>query len=181
VLNEPRLLDLSNALFTSTCSWLVHIASLTDETENEERIEMIKELPILSKPNRQLSYIPEFIMENITNFLTFLGRFNVQLFEVNFLFILFKKNDFILIFLKSLSSVNEYVTLVLVFMGDATRLRNPHLRAQLAEALEAILPNKQHGGGRTLNRFVRLNLSEFFLFFFYQFICGGDFHQSSSN
>ena len=27
------------------------------------------------------------------------------------------------------------------------------LRAQLAEAFEAILPNKQHGGGRTINRF----------------------------
>jgi ubiquitin conjugation factor E4 A len=132
VLNEPRLLELSNALLTATCSWLVHLAQLTDETANDERIEMIKQLPILSKPNRQLSYIPEFIMENITNYLTFLGRFNVQLFE-------------------SLSSVNEYVTLVLVFMGDASRLRNPHLRAALAEALEAILPNKQHGGGRTLN------------------------------
>ncbi len=84
MLNEPRLLELSNALFTATCSWLVHLASLTDETENEDRIEMIKELPITSKSNRQLSYIPEFIMENITNYLTFLGRFNVQLFEVKF-------------------------------------------------------------------------------------------------
>jgi ubiquitin conjugation factor E4 A len=36
-------------------------------------------------------------------------------------------------------------------MGDASRLRNPHLRAALAEAFEAILPNKQNGGGRTLN------------------------------
>ncbi len=87
MLNEPRLLELSNALLTATCSWLVHLAQLTDETANDERIEMIKQLPILSKPNRQLSYIPEFIMENITNYLTFLGRFNVQLFEVNcFLF-----------------------------------------------------------------------------------------------
>ncbi len=84
MLNEPRLLELSNALFTATCSWLVHLASLTDETESEDRIEMIKELPITSKSNRQLSYIPEFIMENITNYLTFLGRFNVQLFEVKF-------------------------------------------------------------------------------------------------
>jgi hypothetical protein len=83
---------------------------------------------------------------------------------------------------KSLSSVHEYVTLVLVFMGDASRLRNPHLRAALAEALEAILPNKQHGGGRTLNRFVRLNLSDlFFLFSYYQFICGSNFYRSSSN
>ncbi|CAF3853159.1 unnamed protein product [Rotaria sp. Silwood1] len=132
VLNEPRLLDLSNSLFNATCSWLVHLASLTNENENEEQMQMIKQLPLTSKPNRQLSYIPEFIMENITNYLTFLGKFNVQLFE-------------------SLPSLNEYVTLVLVFMGDASRLRNPHLRAALAEGLEAILPNKQYGDGRTLN------------------------------
>jgi hypothetical protein len=47
---------------------------------------MIKQLPFTSKPTRELSYIPEFIMENITNYLTFLGRFNVQLFEVIDLF-----------------------------------------------------------------------------------------------
>ncbi len=145
VLNEPVLLDLSNWLFTATSSWLVHLASLTNE--NEEQMQMIKQLPLISKPNRQLSYIPEFIMENITNYLTFLRRFNVQLFEVKFLF---KKNNLYFDILKSLPSINEYVTLVLIFMGDATRLRNPHLRAALAEALEAILPDKQYGHGRTL-------------------------------
>lgn len=86
VLNEPRLLELSNALFTATCSWLVHLASTPDGTVNEERIEMIKQLPLDSIPNRQLSYIPEFILENISDYLTFLGRFNVQLFEVKFFF-----------------------------------------------------------------------------------------------
>ena len=51
-------------------------------------------------------------------------------------------------------------------MGDASRLRNPHLRAALAEAFEAILPNKQHGSGRTLNRFVVLfDETEDFLLF----------------
>jgi hypothetical protein len=90
-------LELSNALFTATCSWLVHIASLTDETANEEQMQIIKQLPFTTKANRQLSYIPEFIMENITNYLTFLGRFNVQLFEVKFFFN--KKNYlYILIF-----------------------------------------------------------------------------------
>ena len=52
-------------------------------------------------------------------------------------------------------------------MGDASRLRNPHLRAALAEALEAILPNKQHGGGRTLNRLIAsFNLIFNFSFYF---------------
>jgi ubiquitin conjugation factor E4 A len=64
------------------------------------------------------------------------------------------------------SSINEYVNLILVFMGDASRLRNPHLRATLAEALEAILPDKQQGSGRTLNRYIiRLFLHLFFQFF----------------
>lgn len=88
MLNEPRLLELSNALFTATCSWLVHLASLPDNTDNEENFQIIKQLPLTGKPNRQLSYIPEFIIENISDYLTFLGRFNVQLFEV----ILFYKN-----------------------------------------------------------------------------------------
>ena len=55
-------------------------------------------------------------------------------------------------------------------MGDASRLRNPHLRAALAEALEAILPNKQHGGGRTLNRLIASFILIFnFLFLFHMF------------
>lgn len=45
---------------------------------------MIKTLPLISKPNRQLSYIPEFIIENIIDFLKCLGRFNVQFFQVRF-------------------------------------------------------------------------------------------------
>lgn len=81
-MNEPRLLELSNALFTATSSWLVHLASLTDQSGNEEQMPMIKQLPLTAKPNKQLSFIPEFIVENITNYLIFLGRFNVQLYEV---------------------------------------------------------------------------------------------------
>jgi hypothetical protein len=36
-------------------------------------------------------------------------------------------------------------------MGDASRLRNPHLRATLAEAFEYILPDEQRSN-RTLNK-----------------------------
>jgi len=87
VLNEPRLLELSNALFTATSSWLVHVASSSNDnhkSEGEEQINKIKKLPLKSEPNRELSYIPEFIMENIIDYLNFLGRFNLQFFEVKF-------------------------------------------------------------------------------------------------
>src|SRR5579871_1011590 len=75
VLNEPHLLDLSNALFTATCSWLVHLASTSDynqKSDGEEQINVIKKLPLTSEPNQQLSYIPEFIIENIIDYLKFL-------------------------------------------------------------------------------------------------------------
>ena len=49
-------------------------------------------------------------------------------------------------------SINEYINLILVFMGDTSRLRNPHLRASLAEALEVILPQKEQSSEQTLNR-----------------------------
>lgn len=52
------------------------------------------------------------------------------------------------------SSINEYINLILVFMGDASRLRNPHLRATLADTLEVILPNEQKNSSRTLNRYI---------------------------
>jgi hypothetical protein len=87
VLNEPRLLELSNALFTATCSWLVHLASSSNDShksEGEEQMNVLKKLPLKSVPNRQLSYIPEFIMENIIDYLKFLSRFNVQFFQVKF-------------------------------------------------------------------------------------------------
>jgi hypothetical protein len=98
VLNEPCLLDLSNALFTATCSWLVHLALSSDhnhQSERDEQMNVIKKLPLTFEPNRQLSYIPEFIMENIIGYLKFLGQFNVKYFEVKlikfyeFLFLMF--------------------------------------------------------------------------------------------
>ncbi|CAF0830173.1 unnamed protein product [Rotaria sordida] len=137
VLNEPYLLELSNALFTATCSWLVHLASSSSnhnqKLDGEEQMNILKKLPLISEPNRQLSYIPEFIMENIIDYLKFLGRYNTQLFQ------------------SIESSINEYINLILVFMGDMNRLRNPHLRATLAEVLETILPNEQENSSRTLN------------------------------
>lgn len=87
MINEPGLLELSNALFSSTCTWLVHIASLPNDyskSENDEQINVLKKLPLDFEPNQELSYIPEFIMDNIVDYLQFISRYNVQFFEVRF-------------------------------------------------------------------------------------------------
>ncbi|CAF4593995.1 unnamed protein product, partial [Rotaria sp. Silwood2] len=101
--------------------------------EGEEKMNVIKKLPLKSESNQELSYISRFIMENIIDYLKFLGRFNIQFFQTIG------------------PSINKYVNIILLFMHDESHLGNPHLRATLAEALETILPPKQHGNSRTLN------------------------------
>ena len=38
--------------------------------------------------------------------------------------------------------LSHLMTFVLVFMGSPERMKNPHLRARMAEALEALMPPK---------------------------------------
>ncbi|KAG5320999.1 UBE4A factor, partial [Pseudoatta argentina] len=70
-----------------------------------------------------LRCIPEFVVENTIGFLCFLRRLSPNTFEeqgVNFL--------------------NPILTEIIVLMESQHRLYNPHLRARLAESLEALLP-----------------------------------------
>ena len=39
--------------------------------------------------------------------------------------------------------ISHFMTFVLVFMGSPERMKNPHLRARMAEALEALMPPKE--------------------------------------
>lgn len=82
VLSEPRLLEFSHAFFIGTASWLIHVASCLKANDYDKTIEPLQSLPLNGLPNQILAYLPEFIVENVVNFLTFLGRFNLQLFEV---------------------------------------------------------------------------------------------------
>lgn len=38
-----------------------------------------------------------------------------------------------------------FITMILIFMGNNQRVKNPHLRANLAEGLESLLPKESHG------------------------------------
>lgn len=67
--------------------------------------------------------IPEFIVENIVCFLVFLRRFNPNLFEEN-----------------GFEHLKVVLTFIVTYMGFPERMKNPHLRARLAEALETLLP-----------------------------------------
>lgn len=70
------------------------------------------------------SCVPEFLIENLASFMSFVRRFSpVTLEEQGF------------------ALLNPVVTQVLVFMGSPQRMRNPHLRARMAECLESLLPH----------------------------------------
>lgn len=56
-------------------------------------------------------------------------------------------------------SINEYIHLILVFMGDMTRLSNAHLRAGLAEALGVIVPNPQDQDDDKDQTLIRLTIN----------------------
>lgn len=70
------------------------------------------------------STIPEFILENIVHYLAFIRHFEGQTIDTD------------------IDTQNNIFTVILVFMGDLGRARNPHLRARLAEGLESLLPKK---------------------------------------
>ncbi|XP_052870320.1 ubiquitin conjugation factor E4 A [Anopheles cruzii] len=79
--------------------------------------------------SRVLKSIPEYILENIVGYLQFSRHFESRLLRVH------------------VEAQNSIFTMVLIFMGSSERIRNPHLRARLAEGLESLLPKESESGG----------------------------------
>ncbi|XP_010143463.1 PREDICTED: ubiquitin conjugation factor E4 A, partial [Buceros rhinoceros silvestris] len=86
-----------------------------------EPAELAFPLPPLQRS--ALAHVPEFFADNLGDFFIFLRRFADDLLETS---------------ADSLEHVLHFVT---VFMGDVDRMKNPHLRAKLAEVLEAVMPH----------------------------------------
>lgn len=63
------------------------------------------------------------MVENIVCFLVFLRRFNPDVFETN-----------------ESKRLKPILTCIVTYMGSPEKMKNPHLRARLAEALETLLP-----------------------------------------
>lgn len=70
--------------------------------------------------------IPEFLVENVVSYLIFLRRFNPKVFEE-----------------QGFQKLGPILTFVLVYMGSQHHLKNPHIRARLAEGLESLLPHQK--------------------------------------
>lgn len=87
--------------------------------------------------------IPEFVIENVICFVVFLRRFSPDVFEQ-----------------EPYEQLEVIMSFLLIFMGSKERMRNPHVRAKLAEVLEALLPQHKDepAGLNTLGAYHRTTL-----------------------
>lgn len=126
-LSEPANDQLLAQFHEATAIWLSQIAAReTLGTNNtfapNDLIEL--KLPLTNAVPIVFQSIPEFIVENIVGYLIFAKHFNNLTIH------------------SDPDITNAVFSLILIFMGSAERVRNPHLRARLAEGLESLLPKK---------------------------------------
>ncbi|XP_029162873.1 ubiquitin conjugation factor E4 A [Nylanderia fulva] len=122
----PEMLQHLARFHAMTAFWLVQV-NLHVITEEEKCFAPKQYIPVTFPlpeivPNT-LRCIPEFIIENTIGFLCFLRRLSPNTFEE-----------------QGSSFLNPILTGIIVLMESQHRLYNPHLRARLAESLEALLP-----------------------------------------
>jgi ubiquitin conjugation factor E4 A len=118
-LSEPEFLTNSCKFHATTATFLNQISYTSDRSRVVDTSK-----PLDSINTESLQILPEFLVENLVDFMTFLKRFQPSFLE--------KIGSFMDVFLANST----------IFMGDKSRMTNTHLRASLAEILEAILPLK---------------------------------------
>ena len=123
---EPGVVQGADGLLSATMSWINRLAALSND---EEAGPSFGELSLPLAPNSSpstspLRHVPELVVNNVIEFVLFTHRFNRPAFA------------------DMEAMLEELLTFIVIFMGDKTRMKNPHLKAQLAELLEAMLPVK---------------------------------------
>nr|KAF6468530.1 ubiquitination factor E4A [Rousettus aegyptiacus] len=116
-MTEPQMLQNCLNLQVSMAVLLVQLAI---GNEGSQPIELTFPLP---DGYSSLAYVPEFFADNLGDFLIFLRRFADDILETS---------------ADSLENVLYFIT---IFTGSIERMKNPHLRAKLAEVLEAVMPH----------------------------------------
>ncbi|XP_062894645.1 ubiquitin conjugation factor E4 A isoform X2 [Mobula hypostoma] len=117
---EPQMLQNCMNLQISSSTILVQFSLGNQGTEYME-----VKFPLLEVEYCMLSHVPEFFAENLGDFFIFLRRFADDILETT--------GD----------SLEQPLNFVTVFMGNVERMKNPHLRAKLAEVLEAVMPHME--------------------------------------
>ncbi|CAI5795489.1 ubiquitin conjugation factor E4 A [Podarcis lilfordi] len=117
-MTEPQMLQNCLHLQVSMAVLLVQLAIGNQGTELVDLT-----FPLSEVEKNALAYVPEFFADNLGDFFIFLRRFADDLLET------------------SADSLEHILHFVTIFTGDVDRMKNPHLRAKLAEVLEAVMPH----------------------------------------
>ncbi|XP_075460323.1 ubiquitin conjugation factor E4 A isoform X2 [Ascaphus truei] len=121
-LTEPQSLQHCLQLQVSTALLLVQLALGNRGTEP-----VALTFPLPGVQHSALAYVPEFFADNLGDFFIFLRRFADEVLETA---------------AETLEQILDFIT---VFTGNVERMKNPHLRAKLAEVLEAVMPHLEQG------------------------------------
>ncbi|KAH8409884.1 hypothetical protein KR009_000296 [Drosophila setifemur] len=140
-LSEPTNDTALLKFFEASAIWLTEMGMLPRESFEQgldkgdfspqvfRNLELLSDTPPFIAPYMQS--IPESIIDNISAYLNFCRRLNGD----QFIHIYFSAHDAIF-------------KMILLFMGSSGLVKNPHLRAKLAEALEFLLPTQVLGSTR---------------------------------
>ena len=121
---EPSTMDTQTKLMAATGAWLVRLT--TRAPPGDTRLPDTQLPPAdLSSP---LSFVPEFVLENLCEHLLLVRRFNPAHFE------------------QVGPRLGELLLVILCYMDQPGLVRTPPLRARLAESLECLLPGHEVQG-----------------------------------
>ncbi|XP_058800280.1 ubiquitin conjugation factor E4 A [Phymastichus coffea] len=146
---SPESLSLLAKFHAATAFWLMQVNVDIRQHELNQDIYAPNEyrsitFPLPKKVPEMLRCVPEFVVDNTISFLCCLRRWSSNVFEE-----------------QGPGFLNPILTEVVALMDSPCRLYNPHLRARLAEGLEALLPNNDeihHQSTPTLGTFHRQQL-----------------------
>lgn len=146
-LTNPDMINHLVRFHATTALWLMQIM-IDDNEHNDDKSENYcpKELKTLTFPLPERvpetwKCIPEFVVENTIHFLCLIRRIDKNIFEEH-----------------GPNFMDPILTEIIVLMESPMRLFNPHLRAELAEALESFVPSDEDRNAATLGSFNRQQL-----------------------
>ncbi|XP_010870291.1 ubiquitin conjugation factor E4 A [Esox lucius] len=117
---QPGMLQNCLNLQASSAALLVQLGL---NNQGPEHVQL--SFPLAPLQSSLLCYVPEFFAENLGDFFVFLRRFADEVLE------------------SSAESLEQVLNFITMFMGNVDRMKNPHLRAKLAEVLEAVMPHME--------------------------------------
>jgi ubiquitin conjugation factor E4 A len=117
---NPPLIESAFQFYVATAHWLTKLA-VGEDIGVDSKVDMQS----LKTPSIGLCYIPEFVVEDVVQFVIFVRQFSEMTLEV--------MGD----------HLPHLLTFITVFMGNAQLVHNPHLRATIAEMLSLLIPQSK--------------------------------------